>query len=259
MLSRILEHPLTRGMDLNDPATTLVRLQIIREKAFLRAIHDEWYSFLAEVTPSPDEINLPALELGSGAGYLDEVIPNLITSELFATPQLDLVADATRLPIRDASLRAVLMVDVLHHIPDVGKFFDAASRTVVTGGVMAMVEPWATRWSTWVYQNLHHEPFRPDSEEWSFATTGPLSGANGAIPWMVFERDRALFEQKYPQWRIEGVEPFMPFRYLMSGGVSMRSLMPGFTIPFWRAVERTIEGKRGRAGMFARIVARRVG
>jgi SAM-dependent methyltransferase len=236
----------------------LVRLRIIREKAFLRAIHDEWYEFLAAVTPSPEDINLPALELGSGAGYLGEVVPDLITSEMFTTPELDLVTDAMRLPIRDASLRGVLMVDVLHHIPDVGEFFEAAARTVVPDGVMAMVEPWATGWSTWVYQNLHHEPFRPDSEEWSFETTGPLSGANGAIPWMVFERDRSEFERKYPEWRIESVEPFMPFRYLMSGGVSMRSLMPGFTMPFWRAVERAIEGKRGRAGMFARIVVRRV-
>ncbi len=246
-------------MDINDPATTAVRRRIIREKPFLRAIYDEWYAFLAEVTPPVAAIDHPALEFGSGAGYLDEVIPRLITSEVFDAPGLQLVADATRLPVRHASLRAVLMVDVLHHIPNVRAFFREATRAVVPGGVMAMVEPWATRWSTWVYQHLHHEPFLPDSDGWSFASTGPLSGANGALPWMVFARDRPTFERDFPEWRIERIDPFMPLRYLLSGGVSMRSLMPGLTIPLWRVVERLIEGPEGRGGMFARIVVRRVG
>ncbi len=259
MLTRILEHPLTRGMDLNDPGTTVVRRRIIREKPFLKAIYDEWYAFLADVAPPTSYLDLPALELGSGAGYLDEIVPRLVTSEIFPTAGLDLVADATRLPVGDAALRAILMVDVLHHIPDVRSFFGEATRTVAPGGVVAMVEPWATRWSSWVYENLHHEPFLPDSEDWAFASTGPLSGANGALPWMVFDRDRAVFERDFPEWRIERLEPFMPLRYLLSGGVSMRGLMPAFSIPFWRGVERLVEGGRGRGGMFARILLRRAG
>lgn len=246
-------------MDLDDPATTLVRRRIIREKPFLKTIYDEWYDFLAAATPPVTAFDLPALELGSGAGYLDEIVPRLIMSEVFATPGLHLVADATRLPLREASVRALLMVDVFHHIPDVRAFFAEATRVVVPGGVVAMVEPWATRWSTWVYRNLHHEPFLPDSADWAFEMGGPLSSANGALPWIVFDRDRAVFEDEFPQWRIETLEPFMPLRYLLSGGVSMRSLMPGSATPFWRGVERIVEGRRGRAGMFARIVLRRAG
>jgi hypothetical protein len=105
-----------------------------------------------------------------------------------------------------------------------------------------MIEPWWTPWSEWVYTHLHSEPFSPGSE-WGIPNTGPLSGANGALPWIVFHRDRALFETRFPQWHLKNIEPMMPFSYLLSGGVSMRSLMPGWTYRSVRAVERMLDQK----------------
>jgi hypothetical protein len=96
----------------------------------------------------------------------------------------------------------------------------------------------------------------PDADEWSFPTTGPLSGANGALPWIVFARDRGVFERDFPHWRIERVDPMMPLRYLVSGGVSMRSLAPALAFAPLRWLERAM----GQAGaMFVHIVLRRAG
>ena len=78
--------------------------------------------------------------------------------------------------------------------------------------------------------------------EWEFASSGPLSGANGALPWMVFVRDRAEFEREFPELEVARIEPFLAFRYLVSGGVSMRSLMPGFTHGVWAAHCRLAAG-----------------
>ena len=86
-----------------------------------------------------------------------------------------------------------------------------------------MVEPWVSRWSKLIYTHLHHEPFRTESPEWSFPSAGPLSGANGALPWIVFERDRPEFCRSFPQWHLQRIVPIMPLRYLLSGGVSLRS------------------------------------
>ena len=123
---------------------------------------------------------------------------------------------------------------------------------------MVMIEPWVTPWSRVIYTRLHHEPFEPETKDWEFPSTGPLSGANGALPWIVFERDRARFEQEFPQWSIELIAPLMPFRYLVSGGVSLRSLMPGWTTGFWRSLDELVGGQRGGMAMFARIVLRRL-
>jgi hypothetical protein len=49
----------------------------------------------------------------------------------------------------------------------------------------------------------------------------------------------------------------MPFRYLLSGGVSMRSLMPGWMFGFWRGLEATLGPWHHHLAMFARIVLQR--
>lgn len=120
-----------------------------------------------------------------------------------------------------------------------------------------MIEPWITPWSSFIYKHFHHEPFRPDAPDWSYSSTGPLSGANIALPWIVFARDRRKFASMFPEFFIERISPFLPFRYLISGGVAMRSLMPGFTCAAWARLERMLASQMSRLGMFAFISVRR--
>ena len=237
-LKKILEHPLTRGLCVDDPRTTLLRRNIIQNKVFLHAIYCEWYELILSTLPEKSDV----LELGSGAGFLREYLPEAITSELFEVPDIAIVADACCLPFPDCSLNARVMTDVFHHIPDVGRFLVESGRCLRSGGRIVMIEPWRTPWSEWVYTHFHPEPFSPLSD-WKIPSFGPLSGANGALPWIVFERDKVLFEKLYPHWRIKNIEPLMPFSYILSGGVSMRSLMPGWMYLPVRAFERALNQK----------------
>jgi len=232
----------------DNPATTELRNQIIASKPFLKCIYDEWYSTLAKELPAGDD---QVLEVGSGAGYCERFIPGLITSEIFHCSRARVVINAQQIPFADGSLRAIIMTDVLHHIPHVERFFAEASRCLRRGGKILMIEPWVTPWSQWVYTHLHHEPFRPQAGDWSFSSSGPLSGSNSAIPWIVFVRDRRKFESLFPKLSIERIRPFMPFRYLVSGGVGLRSLMPGSTHAAWAALERMLESQMPRFAMFA--------
>jgi len=251
MLKSLLAHPLTRGLDLDDPRTTALRRRIIQEKTFLRQIYQEWYSILASDLPAGAGA---AIELGSGAGFLRDFVPNLITSEVFGCVGVDIVLSGLDLPIKPASLRAIVMVDVLHHLPQARGFFREAARCVRPGGVVAMIEPWVTPWSRLVYTRMHHEPFDPEAPAWEFPASGPLSGANGALPHILFARDRAQFEREFPMWRIRTIEPMMPFCYLVSGGVSMRGLMPGWSFSWWRGLEKLLHPLTGELAMFAHIV-----
>lgn len=248
LLHQLLEHPLTASLDLDDPQTTELRRRIIASKPFLKAIYSEWYSLLAAALPDGEG---QVLELGSGAGFCADFIPGLLTSDVFSCPAARLVLDAARLPFPGAALRAIVMTNVLHHLPDVRSFFREASRSLRSGGKILMVEPWVTPWSRFVYTRFHHEPFDPTAFEWSFPASGPLSGANGALPWILFARDRDRFIEEFPQFTIEQVRPFMPFRYLVSGGVGLRSLMPGFTHAAWAALERALHSQMPRLAMFA--------
>ena len=198
------------------------------------------------------------LEIGSGAGFLRDVIPDLITSEVFCCSNVDMVLDACNLPFPDCKLRGIAMTNVFHHLAEPRSFLAEASRCVRPGGVVVMIEPWVTPWSRLVYGRLHYEPFRPDVPDWEFSTSGPLSGANSALPWIIFHRDRERFEKEFREWRIREIRPMMPFRYLLSGGVSMRSLVPAWTSRFWRSVERALQPWMNKLAMFANIVLVRV-
>ena len=58
--------------------------------------------------------------------------------------------------------------------------------------------------------------------------------------------------------RIERVEPLMPCAYLLSGGVALRALAPGWCYRPVRACEGLLPRAWGRgAAMFALIVLRR--
>lgn len=253
LLRRLLAHPLTASLPVDDPATTELRQTIISSKPFLKAIYDEWYGMLAKELPTGEG---EVLELGSGGGYCARFIPGLITSEVFPCSSAQIVADGQRLPLADRSLRAIVLTDVMHHMPDARLFLSEATRTLRTGGKVLMVEPWVTSWSRFVYGHFHNEPFRPEAPDWTFPIAGPLSGANVAVPWIVFVRDRARFESEFPMLFIEKIRPFLPFRYLLSGGVGMRSLMPGFTYGGWAALERVLDSQMESLGMFAFISVR---
>jgi len=253
-LSRWLRHPATEGLAADDPETTRIRKEIVRTKPFLRRIYLEWYAKLLRALPAGDD---PVLEVGSGAGFFAELCAEVITSEVFLCSGVQSVIDARRLPFRDGSLRAIVMTDVLHHIPEPEAFFREAQRTLRADGRILMIEPWVSAWSRFVYTRLHSEPFRPDASHWSFPSTGPLSGANGALPWIIFSRDKERFRALFPRLRVTRLEEFMPLRYLLSGGVSMRSLMPGWSFAAWKTLEHLISPWMQHLAMFAFIQVER--
>lgn len=250
----LLAHPLTRALNIDDPNTTQLRRQIIREKRFLQQIYLEWYAALAEALPEgPGRV----LELGSGAGFLNDLIHELITSDVFSYPGIRVVLDGEKLPFSNKVLRGILMIDVLHHFSRPRCFFTEAGRCIRPGGIIAMIEPWVTPWSRFIYTWLHHEPFCPEAKEWEFHLKGPLSSANGALPWILFKRDREQFEREYPIWEIQVIKPMMPFRYLIAGGISMRQLMPYWSFALWHKVENMLQPWMNNLAMFAFIVLRR--
>ena len=255
MLKDILAHPLARGVNLEDPHTTVLRKRILKEKAFLRHIYEEWYESLVAALPSIDGL---VLELGTGAGFLRDTISGLITSDVLPLPDIDVVLDAHHIPFHESSLRAIVLIDVLHHLPEPRGFFAEASRCVKPRGALVMIEPWVTPWSRLVYGRLHHEPFYPDADRWESPATGPLSGANGALPWIMFQRDRSRFTSEFPEWRTKTIETHMPFSYMLSGGVSMRGFVPGFAYKPIRCLERLVRPWGHVLDMFACICLERL-
>src|SRR6266700_3305568 len=100
LIKSLLAEPLTRGLDVDDPKTTELRLQILKSKRLVRLIYDDWYRLILARIP---EGGGSVLELGSGSGYLRDFIPELIQSEVFPCSNADLLADGCSLPFSAGS------------------------------------------------------------------------------------------------------------------------------------------------------------
>lgn len=239
--------------DLDDPQTTLARRELIRRKPFLRKIYLEWYGLLtASLGPAAG----PILEIGSGGGFLAEAIPGLFSSDIMPLPHVDAALDGCRLPFKAGSLAAILMVNVFHHLPRPADFLAEAERCLAPGGRICMIEPWVSAWSRLVYSRLHYEPFDPERLSWETPQGGPLSGGDNALPWIVFQRDRNLFEERFPGLALALPAPMFPVAYVLSGGVSHGASMPGFSYRAVRALEKMLGGL---GAMFAHIVLEKRG
>ena len=249
LIYNLLAEPLTKGKNLDDPQMTAIRKKIIQKKKYLNKIYCEWYKMLIKNIPD----NSHYLEIGSGAGFLKEIKPNIITSELFPLEGVDKVIDAQNMSFNNKELDGIIMIDVFHHILNVEKFFSEAKRCIKPGGEILMIEPWNTRWSRLVYTKLHHENFDPNSNWTIEKSGGPLSSANGALPWIVFERDYEIFKKKYPNWKLDIVKLFMPFSYLLSGGVSIKALTPGWSYSGIRYFEELLNQKKWAMFAFIKI------
>ncbi len=250
-IRQLLAHPLAKNLDIDAPETIEIHRQIILSKPLLLSIYREWYELLYASIP---DIKGEVLEVGSRTGLIKYFLPEIITSDIADSSLVQLVTNGQSLPFGDAFLRGIIMTNVLHHIQKPELFLNEAARCVKKGGVIAMVEPWANPWSSFIYKRLHHEPYQPEAERWELAEGGFMSSANGALPWIMFKRDRKRFETAHSSWEIVRIAPLMPITYLLSGGVSTRCLMPAGSFRLLRLLESPLDHV---AGMFALIVLKR--
>jgi SAM-dependent methyltransferase len=238
ILESLLTHPLARGLDLDSSAATRVHARLIREKPFLKRLYHQYYSeFAAADQAAPPGVRL---EIGSGAGFLKEVLPHAVTMDLRSGAEVDVFGSALNIPFAPGSVGAIFMLNVLHHLPDPAGFFVEANRVLVDGGRIVMIEPFVSPLSRIIYSHLHHEPFDPTAAQWTLTGEGPMSEANDAIGWIIFFRDKDVFQARFPSLRIERRVPHTALLYLLSGGVSLRSLVPNFAFGPLKEAERLL-------------------
>jgi SAM-dependent methyltransferase len=216
---------------MNDRDTTVARRSILAQKSLMRAVYSRWYS---EVMSGANGV---VVEIGSGAGFIQEHYPHVITSDVLDLPFVDKVFDALSLPFESATVDRFVMIDVFHHVADSARFLREMCRCLKVGGVIAMVEPAHTFWARLVWTCLHHEPYDPHAG-WIMPAGSPLSCANSAQPWIVFNRDRKKFQKMFPDLAIERMQTHTPIAYIASGGFSMRQLVPDSLISPIMAIDR---------------------
>ncbi|KKQ95735.1 MAG: type 11 methyltransferase [Candidatus Woesebacteria bacterium GW2011_GWB1_43_14] len=221
----------------------------ILEKYFLKQIYLNFYSQL-----NPKRIpEGPIIELGSGGGFTKDVIGNLTTSDIIKGPGIDKVFSATKIPYKDSSISAYIMLDVFHHIKDPQKALYEMERTLKSKGKIIMIEPWNSLWGKFVYKYLHHEHYDPKTKNWKTSGRGRMSDSNTALPWIIFYRDKEKLNDIFPGLKLISIRLHTPFLYLLSGGLKLPQLLPSFLYNPIRIIDNLISTQVPQISMFATI------
>lgn len=242
--------PQVKDIDYYNGSVISLHKEIIQQKGFLRKLYADWYDEFKKEIPTVSGGSF--VELGSGGGFIKSIMPEVISSDIIYISGLDLVFSAEKLPFKDKSIRIFFMLDVLHHISKPSAFLKEAERCLTPGGKIIMIEPANTLWGRFIYKNFHHEDF-DISTGWGIRGERNSSLGNGAVSWIIFFRDRKIFSKEFSSLRIRKLEFHTPLRYLISGGFSVKQLLPSCAYNIIRGIESIIAPFNNFLGMFMTI------
>ena len=236
--------------DLDDPNASIAHRDIILKKPFLKRLYNDWY--LIFIIKSKEIKNGKYLEIGSGGGFLKDVFPEVITSDILILPNVDLIFTAEEIPFNENELASIVMLNVFHHIPKPHLFLKEAQRTLIKGGKIIMTEPANSSLARFIYKRFHHEPFDEKGQR-EIKAGNPLSNSNQALPYIYFERDLDLFKKDFPSLKINSINYHSPFSYIISGGVSRSAMLPFFMYNFVKGIEWLFSPFFKQIGLFCTI------
>lgn len=260
MLRRLLALPEIAAVDVDGVDRLEVHAAVLERKPMLAAVFRECHELMLGLDrrmfgDTPGQ----RVELGAGVAPIAMTYPEVLATDVVPSPGLDAVIDAQAMDLTDGSVRALYGQNCFHHFPDPQRFLAEAVRVVAPGGGVVLIEPYYGPVASRVYRRLFaSEDFDKAMPGWRTDATGPMHGANQALSYIVFERDRALFEREFPSLELVVTFPLSNYlRYLLSGGLNFRQLAPTLAEPALRALERALHPARRVLGLHHVIVLRR--
>jgi SAM-dependent methyltransferase len=180
----------------------------------------------------------------------------VIATDVVATPWAERVVDATALPFEDASVGNIVMVDVFHHLAAPQDFLREASRVLMSGGRVVMLEPWTSPLGYLFYKHVHHEDADRSVDPAAPFEDGkdPMDG-NAALPELYF----GTADRPCPQTRLRLVEvqKLPAISWLLSGGFQPVSLLPNALWPIAKALDSVAKPLARLVSLRALIVLER--
>jgi SAM-dependent methyltransferase len=260
MLQRLLALPEIEHLNVDDTKRLEVHSTVLRRKPMLAAVFRECHELMLNLD---DRLfgDTPGLriELGAGVAPIASTFPEVLATDVVMGPGLDAVLDAQRMDLPDASVRAFYGQNCFHHFPDPLKFFRETERVIAPGGGVLLIEPYYGPLASAAFKRMFaSEDFDKTMPGWTTDAIGPMYGANQALSYIVFKRDRSRFERELPNLEVVEMFPLTNYpRYLLSGGLNFRQLVPNWAEPALRALETALMPARPVLALHHLIAFRR--
>jgi SAM-dependent methyltransferase len=242
MLRDSLIDPAIADVDVDSVERVTRHREILARKRMIREVFFELYAKQAELDRRYfDGVAGLRVEIGAGSSMLKSVIADVESTDIVPSPGLDRVVDAMNLPYQGNSLRAIFGIHCFHHLDDPFRFLSELDRACRPGGGAVLVEPYFGPVSSFIHKRLYPTESFDKAGPAVRPRAGPMSGANQALSYIVFVRERQTFERRFPGLELVHMEPLANYiRYFASGGINFRQLLPDATIPLLKAAESTL-------------------
>ncbi len=232
-LADILRDPSVEAIDVDGVDRLAIHGRMLARKPILRAVFAEFHHLFDRLDKKWLTGSGPRIEIGAGVSPIRDTYPDVLATDIVPSARLDRVLDAQEMALADGSVRAVFGQNCFHHFPHPDRFFRELERVLSPGGGAILLEPYHGPFASFLFKRMFRtEGYDKAYPSWETPATGPMNGANQALSYIVFSRDRHMFESSYPGLKIVHQEPCSNYlKYLVSGGLNFRQLCPDWMAP----------------------------
>lgn len=223
----------------NDVEITLLNREIVHKKTVLKKLFTLYYQEIISFI----KLDGPTVEIGSGAGFFNELFPQAISSDVLFFPGIDLVSDCLEMPFKNQSIKNIVLKGVLHHINNPFVFFRECERVLQADGRIIINDAYISPFSYFVFKFIHFENF---SYSWQlgFKKGQPLMDCNTALATILFKRRLSDFKKTFSKFQIVHTNYHTFFIYLLTGGYSYPALIPDRLFNAFMYIEKVLKPLR---------------
>lgn len=179
------------------------------------------------------------LELGSGGGNIKKIIPDCITSDQFKSEEIDKKINIYNINLRKNSTKNVIMIDVFHHLEFPSLALQEIKKILIKNGRLIMIEPAMGLIPRVIYKFFHYEPNGFSYKiNWKRTSKKSLNKkkyfAAQSLPWRAFVLNELNLKNSF---KVNKIEIFSDFSFLLSGGYSYPSFYPLIFYPIIKYID----------------------
>ena len=229
-----LQEPRLIGVDPDSERMLEIHSKVLYEKPMMRDVFSEFYDACIQLDEKYfSDSKAKRVEIGAGVSFFKKKYPEIISTDIKKAENLDMVVDAQNMPFEQNSVRAIYGINCFHHFPNPDLFFNELDRVLVKGCGCILIDPYYGTIAKRFYKKIFDtETFDMTQKEWVNESLGFMNGANQALSYIVFIRDKKKFEERYLNLEIIVQKPLNNYmRYVLSGGLNFRQILPSFFSP----------------------------
>lgn len=258
-LADMFRDPSVKNLDVDGEGRLHVHGRILAGKPMLQKVFTDFHHLFDRLDKLYFSGNGARVELGAGIAPIRNSYPDVLATDVVPGPGLDRVLDAENMDFPDNSVRVLFGQNCFHHFPHPTRFFEELERVVAPGGGAILLEPYHGPLASFLFRRMFFtEGYDKDYPLWETPAAGPMNGANQALSYIVFERDRAKFEQRFPRLTIVHQECCDNYlTYLFSGGLNFRQLWPNWAAPLLVLFQRLLSPLNRKLALHHVLVIRK--